>query len=73
MSTKIHVGGLADETTKEEIEAFFTKFGSILSVTINFDPKTKKARGFGIVEMERAEDAQKAITTLNGKDLGGRK
>ncbi len=71
MSTKIYVGGLNEATTETELQEFFKKHGSILSVTIK--NATKHSRGSGLVEMERAEEAQKAITILHGKELGGKK
>jgi len=71
MSTKIYVGGLNEETTETQLQEFFKKHGTILSVTINSAGKHPK--GSGLVEMERAEEAQKAITILHGKELGGKK
>jgi RNA recognition motif-containing protein len=31
-----------------------------------------KSRGFGVIKMKNAEDAEKAIQSLNGSDVGGR-
>ena len=36
------------------------------------DRETGRPRGFGFVTMSSAEEAQKAIAALNGKDVGGR-
>ena len=36
------------------------------------DRETGRPRGFGFVTMSTADEAQKAITALNGKELGGR-
>ena len=41
-------------------------------VTVMRDQATGRPRGFGFVEMSSNEDAQKAIDTLNGSELGGR-
>ncbi|MGA8094499.1 MAG: RNA-binding protein, partial [Steroidobacteraceae bacterium] len=41
------------------------------SVSVITDRDTGRPRGFGFVEMARA-DASKAIQNLNGKELGGR-
>ena len=41
------------------------------SVSLISDRETGRPRGFGFVEMSRA-DATRAIQNLNGKDLGGR-
>jgi RNA recognition motif-containing protein len=36
------------------------------------DRDTGRSRGFGFVEMASSDEAQKAIDSLNGKDVGGR-
>lgn len=73
MATKIYVGGLAFETTEDELKELFTNHGAVNSVDIIMDRDSGKSKGFGFVEMPESEEAQKAITTLNGKELGGRK
>ena len=73
MSTKIYVGGLAYETTENELKDLFAANGDVESDAIIMDRDTGKSKGFGFVEMTQSEDAQKAITNLDGKDFGGRK
>jgi len=73
MSTKLYVGGLAYETTEEQLKEAFAELGEVTSVSIINDRDSNRSKGFGFVEMSKAEDAQKAIASLNGKDLGGRK
>ena len=73
MATKLYVGGLAYETTEKELEELFAKHGTVESVAIIMDRDTNRSKGFGFVEMSSAEEAQKAITNLNGQELGGRK
>ena len=72
MSTKLFVGSLPwainDQTLKEAFEAH----GSVVSAKVVTDRATGRSRGFGFVEMENAEDAQKAIKALNDSELGGR-
>jgi RNA recognition motif-containing protein len=36
------------------------------------DRDSGRSRGFGFVEMANADEAQKAISALSGKDVGGR-
>jgi RNA recognition motif-containing protein len=36
------------------------------------DKMTGRSKGFGFVEFESDDDAQKAIDLFNGKDFGGR-
>ena len=73
MAKKLYVGGLPYSTTDDELREAFTKAGAVTSVTILMDKMTGRSRGFGFVEMENDEDAQKAIDMWNGQDFNGRK
>ena len=73
MATKICVGGLSNETTEKELENFFARHGAVTKVTITTTKELGISKIFGLVEMDRAEEAQKAITILSGKELGGKK
>ena len=73
MSTKICVNGLSAETTEKELEDFFARHGTVTKATISVTNDLGIAKSSGLVEMEHAEEAQKAITILSGKDLGGKK
>jgi RNA recognition motif-containing protein len=72
MSTKLYVGGLPYSTTEAELHEMFAKEGTVESARVITDKFTGQSRGFGFVEMSTAEEAQKAITALNGTQLGGR-
>ena len=50
----------------------FEEFGTVDRVNIVTDRDTGKARGFGFVEMANDGEGQNAITSLNGRELGGR-
>ena len=69
--TKIYVGNLPFSATDAEVRELFAVHGAVESVSIITDRDTGRPRGFGFVEMSRA-DASRAIQNLNGKDLGGR-
>jgi RNA recognition motif-containing protein len=69
--TKIYVGNLPFSATDAEIRELFAAHGTVESVSIITDRDTGRPRGFGFVEMSRA-DASRAIESLNGKELGGR-
>lgn len=68
----IFVGNLSFNTTTEELEAEFSKFGSVDSAQVIMDRQTGRSRGFGFVEMGSDDEARAAISALNGADLGGR-
>ena len=55
------------------LRAHFAQSGTVVSASIVTDQFSGQSRGFGFVEMTTAEEAQRAISELNGKDLDGRK
>ena len=69
--TRIYVGNLPFSATDAEVRELFSQHGTVESVNIITDRDTGRPRGFGFVEMSRA-DASRAIQNLNGKELGGR-
>jgi RNA recognition motif-containing protein len=72
MANKIYVGNLSYETTEEDLKEFFKECGNIVSVKIITDAYTGNSRGFAFVELETGEEAEKAISTCNGKELKGK-
>ena len=72
MAKKLYVGGLPYKTTNEEMQAHFETVGAVTSATIIMDKMTGRSKGFGFVEMENDEDAEKAISMFDGKDYEGR-
>ena len=69
----IYVGNLSWQMTDEDLRNLFEQHGAVGSAKIVKDKVSGRSKGFGFVEMSSAEEAQKAITALNGKELGGRK
>jgi RNA recognition motif-containing protein len=72
METKLYVGNLPYTATETELTTLFSKAGAVKSVTLITDRETGRSKGFGFVEMENEADAQKAISMLNGTQLGNR-
>src|SRR5439155_22255238 len=72
MGKKVFVGNLAFNTTSAELEALFSEVGHCESASVVTDRDTGRSRGFGFVEMSSAAEAEKAISTLNGRELQGR-
>ena len=68
----IYVGNLSYGMSEAELRDAFGAFGEVSSVKILMDRETGRSRGFGFVEMPNQNEAQAAISQLNGKDLGGR-
>jgi len=68
----IYVGNLSRDVTDEDLRQAFGDFGQVESINIIKDKFTGESRGFGFVEMPSKDEAQAAITGLNGQDLKGR-
>jgi RNA recognition motif-containing protein len=73
MASKLYVGGLSYSTTSETLREYFSQCGTVQSAAVITDKFSGQSRGFGFVEMATAEEAQRAIAELNGKELDGRK
>ncbi|MGE5550240.1 MAG: RNA recognition motif domain-containing protein [Bacteroidota bacterium] len=71
MTKTLYVGNLPWSTTEEDLAAFFSTTGEVKSTRIITDRESGRSRGFGFVEVND-EDAERVITEMNGKDLGGR-
>lgn len=66
VSSRIFVGHLqTDDMTKHELEEHFAKYGTVVGSAIN--------RGFGFVQFEDEQSAQKAIQNENGAMFKGRR
>ena len=72
MENKLYVGNLPYTASETELQTLFSKAGVVQSVTLITDRETGRSKGFGFVEMESEADAQKAISMLNGTQLGNR-
>lgn len=73
MGKKLYVGNLPYTTTDENLTSTFGAFGAVDSVKIITDRESGRSKGFGFVEMTNDDEADKAISSLNGTDFGGRK
>src|SRR5688500_20321729 len=69
--TKLYVGNLPCSANEDQVRQMFEQHGTVESLALINDRETGRPRGFGCVEMPRA-DAQRAIQSLNGQDTGGR-
>jgi len=72
MSSKLFVGNLSYTTGEAELRRAFEPIGALRSVAIITDRMTGRPRGFGFVEFERSDDAERAISSLDGQQVDGR-
>src|SRR3981189_192187 len=72
MGTKLYVGNLSFNTTENELQELFSQAGAVQEVMLMQDKFTGKSRGFAFVTMGSEQDAQNAISKLNGQTVEGR-
>jgi RNA recognition motif-containing protein len=63
--TALYVGDLDKDVTEEKLYKFFDKFKSLSSVKICYHPQTKLSLGYGYVNFDSQEEANRAIEELN--------
>jgi RNA recognition motif-containing protein len=72
MGTKLYVGNLSYSVTEERLQQHFAQHGSVVSARIIMDKFSGRSKGFGFIEMGSDEEAERAISALNGTDFEGR-
>jgi RNA recognition motif-containing protein len=71
MGSKLYIGGLPYAATETQLNTLFAAHGTVESARVMSDKFTGQSRGFGFVEMSTPEEAQAAITALNGSQMDG--
>ncbi|XP_048097458.1 embryonic polyadenylate-binding protein-like isoform X1 [Alosa alosa] len=69
--TNVYIKNFGETYDDKQLENIFSEFGKTLSVRVMRDERGN-SRGFGFVNYENHEDAQKAVDAMNGKELNGR-
>ena len=69
MGRRLYVGNISFQASEDDLRDLFGKMGEVMSVKLITDAATGRARGFGFVEMSTDDDAQKAISALNGSSF----
>src|ERR1043165_4205818 len=72
MNTKLFVGNLSFNVTENDLNDAFAAHGTVTEANLMMDRVTGRPRGFAFVTMSTPEEAQKAISAMNGASLDGR-
>ncbi len=72
MGKKLYVGNLPYSVDDSILQSTFAAFGSVTSAKVIMDRDSGRSKGFGFVEMENDDEANRAVEELNGTDLNGR-
>lgn len=68
----IFVARLSYQTTEEQLDQLFQKYGEVASAKIIFDRYEGRSKGYGFVEMPNDDEALDAINALNDTEFDGR-
>ena len=68
----IYVGNLDYKVNENDLEELFSEYGSVGEANVITDKYSGRSKGFGFVTMENDEEANKAITGLNGTTMQNR-
>jgi len=68
----IYVGNLSWNLKDQDLQNLFASHGEVSSAKIVLDKFTNRSKGFGFVEMPNDDQAQAAISALNGSEVDGR-
>ncbi len=72
MAKKLYVGNLSYNTSDSDLQRLFEEYGTVESAQVISDRETGRSKGFGFVEMSSDQEAQAAISALNGKEVDER-
>ena len=71
-NSKLFVGNLSFDITENQLQDTFAAHGTVVEANLMMDRTSGRPRGFGFVTMSTPEEAQAAISGLNGKSIDGR-
>lgn len=71
-SSKLFVGGLSWGTDENALRDAFSSFGEVIEAKVVMDRDTGRSKGFGFVSFTSTSDAESAMQSMDGRNLGGR-
>ena len=72
MSKSIYVGNLPWSVNDQDLADAFSEFGNVERASIIVERPSGRSKGFGFVTMNDAEEGNRAIEAMNGKEMQGR-
>jgi len=70
---KLYVGNLPFSISDNKLKELFSEFGDVEEATVIKDRFSDRSKGFGFVTFNDDENAKKAISGMNDKEIEGRK
>jgi RNA recognition motif-containing protein len=63
---------MSQGTTEQDLRTMFSEAGTVGTVDVIMDRNTGKSKGFAFVTMSNQEEAEKAITMFDAKEMNSR-
>lgn len=70
--TRLYIAKINYSSEDRDLQEFFSQYGTVKEAKVITDRDTGKSRGFGFVEMNTSEEANRALAA-DGEELDGRK
>ena len=70
---KIYVGNLPFNVDDEGLKNLFSSYGEMEEAIVIQDKFSGRSKGFGFVTFKEEENAKKAVSEMNDKEVEGRK
>ncbi|HEX2676904.1 MAG TPA: RNA-binding protein [Polyangiales bacterium] len=72
MGNRLYIGNLSFNANGDTLREAFSAFGEVADVHVVTDRDSGQSRGFGFVTMGSPQEAQAAMTAMDGKMIDGR-
>jgi RNA recognition motif-containing protein len=70
---RLHLDNLSYDVDESALEELFKGIGNVRRVELAYNKQTHKPKGSGVIEMQKADDARRAIEVLHDQPFMGRK
>lgn len=71
-NTSLYVGDLLTDVNESQLFEIFKQAGAVASIRVCRDAVTRRSLGYAYVNFHNAQDAKKALDTINYKDIKGK-
>jgi len=71
-SPSLYVGDLAADVTEHTLHEVFSSVGNVASIRVCRDHSSRRSLGYAYVNFHNADDADRAIQTLNFSEINGK-
>lgn len=69
METRLYIGNMSKETTEQDLRSMFSEAGKVETVDVVVNRQNGTSRGFAFVTMSNQDEAEKAVSMFNEKEL----